>query len=138
MNKQYTKFRRYKTKKKVWEGTDWYCEPGDLMIQFCHLYRLRESNGWGKRSLGELTPIEIKPPKDGLEAQMIDGEVWWVEEVKPEFEVAKGVLAVWRGADRCLECDCGQRFSAEISGNTYCKKCNKLVAWLKKETPAEE
>ncbi len=59
-------------------------EPGERVYQSrpaldgAYIYDLRESNGWGKRALGELTPCLVN--KDGrprLAVLADDGDWYW-------------------------------------------------------------
>lgn len=75
------RYRRRRTSQvRQYNPWDWDAEPGDLAVD-SHgtLYRLEESTGWGKNKLGELTPRKIKPPKLGMKARIIKGEVYWVD-----------------------------------------------------------
>lgn len=58
----------------------WNCdaEPGDLMVgSEGSLVRL-ESARTSAAAAGELYPRLIHPPKRGMLAAIIDGEVWWL------------------------------------------------------------
>src|SRR5713101_5121799 len=75
--------RRFRKRKaaRVWRYNPWAwdAEAGDLMVSHNGiLMRLEESNGWGKRCAGELTPRTIKPPQPGLIAEIIGDDVWWL------------------------------------------------------------
>lgn len=50
------------------------------MVGWGKLWRLAESNGRNKAAIGELTPLEIKPPVIGLKAMWLKDkdEIWWV------------------------------------------------------------
>ena len=53
-------------------------EPGDRVLGVDDkMYDLRESNGWGKRALGELTPFLASPHKKGRRAILIGSEWYW-------------------------------------------------------------
>ena len=54
-------------------------EPGDKMIDHNGVaYLLRQSTGWGKRSVGELTHHRIKPPHPDAKAVIRGDQMWWV------------------------------------------------------------
>jgi len=59
-------------------------EPGDIIVDINgKMFRCEKPSSWCKRSIGELYPRRIKPPKLGMKATLIDGEAYWIQaEVK--------------------------------------------------------
>lgn len=82
------KYRKRKTTKvKAYNPRDFTIEPGDLLIGFDGvLFRATVSRGRNKRDSGDLTPVQIKPPKGFKRAIIKDGEIYWTDLLEGSHE----------------------------------------------------
>lgn len=54
-------------------------EAGDYMVGLNgDVWRLVVSNGWGKRSAGELSMRRVKPPAGFKRGELVQGKIHWV------------------------------------------------------------
>jgi len=74
-----------------YNGLNYEICPGDKAICALEgkLYRIEESRGRDKAALGDLTPVEIKPPEWAKRAILIDGVGYWTDEDGMSEEITR-------------------------------------------------
>lgn len=80
-NRKMIRYRKNKKTKIITNCRNDSAEPGDLFLEFGgSLFRIYESNGWHKKMLGELSMRKIHPPKNGMIAVLVHGDIYWLNE----------------------------------------------------------